>query len=221
MLLINNYINYATYQQYMLKPMVLLHCTHASKKFITLYCSSRLTVRSTSTSCPSHGKILMITQNVSTRRMPCRSSQVSLNCWPLVRVMSFGSICNSSTWMADWWGSLSQCAVGDSLLNAMEEAPKTTCKQILSIIASSYTKDELQEMVPGLSQYAIDEARCHRHVVGAGQPVPTVTQHHERLCMKKAEHFIEFLSQPASYKMLPTAHESCVLTVESLSSFQM
>ena len=93
--------------------------------------------------------------------------------------------------------SQSECAVRDSLLTAMEEAPKTTCKQILSIIASSYTKDEFQGMVPGLSRYAIDEARRHRRVVGAGQPVPTVTQHRERLDMKKAEHFIEFLSQPA------------------------
>ena len=51
----------------------------------------------------------------------------------------------------------SECAVRYSLLKAMEEAPKTRCKQILSIIASSYRKDELQEMVPGLGQYAIDE----------------------------------------------------------------
>ena len=39
-LLINNNINYACYQQHTLKPAVLLHCTHPSKKFITLYCSS-------------------------------------------------------------------------------------------------------------------------------------------------------------------------------------
>ncbi|VDI82546.1 Hypothetical predicted protein [Mytilus galloprovincialis] len=44
-----------------------------------------------------------------------------------------------------------------------------TKRQLLSIICQKYTKKELQDMIPGLSTYCIDQARLHASKHGKGK----------------------------------------------------
>ena len=46
-----------------------------------------------------------------------------------------------------------------------------TKHQILSLFVNDLSKTELQEMIPGLSKWRIDQARCHATDVGEGQPI--------------------------------------------------
>ena len=73
----------------------------------------------------------------------------------------------------------------------------TTKREILSVFVNDYTKAHLQQMVPGLSIWAIDEARKHVAKVGVGKPVPRIEPiTRSRLDLTKVDHFIDFISRP-------------------------
>ena len=83
------------------------------------------------------------------------------------------------------------------LVKIYEEAESSyTKKQILSIFVNMYTKSELQEMIPGLTKWRIDEARKHASEVGPGREVEAKTVTRSRLDMTKVDHFIDFVSNP-------------------------
>lgn len=50
----------------------------------------------------------------------------------------------------------------------VDSSDRSTKKQLLSMISTLHTKSQLQQLIPGLTTYAIDEARKHASTVGAG-----------------------------------------------------
>ena len=72
-----------------------------------------------------------------------------------------------------------------------------TKRQILSVFVNDYSKAQFQLLIPGVSIWAIDEARRHAAKVGVGKPVPqmeAITR--ERLDPNKVDHFLDFFSRP-------------------------
>ena len=70
-------------------------------------------------------------------------------------------------------------------------------RQILSVFVRDYSKRRLQELIPGLSVWAIDEARKHAARTGAGKPAPRLQPiKRARLDPAKVDHFIAFISSP-------------------------
>ena len=84
------------------------------------------------------------------------------------------------------------------LIKLYEEANSWfTKRQILSVFVNDYTKAQLQLLIPGLSIWAVDEARRHAAKVGVGKPVAqmeTITR--ARLDPSKVDHFLDFISRP-------------------------
>lgn len=72
-----------------------------------------------------------------------------------------------------------------------------TKRQILSLITEEHSKEELQDLIPGLSIWRIDQARRHRVEAGPGQPLPNNPLTRTRLDPVKTDHFIDFISSPA------------------------
>ena len=85
----------------------------------------------------------------------------------------------------------------DALVKAYVQAESwQTKRQILSLFANDFSRSELQQMIPGLSKWRIDQARLHATQTGKGQPVPAQPQFHQRIAQAKVDHFIEFISRP-------------------------
>ena len=84
------------------------------------------------------------------------------------------------------------------LIKLHEEANSWfTKRQILSVFVNYYTKAQLHLLIPGLSFWAVDEARRHAAKVGVGKPVPqmeTITR--ARLDPSKVDNFLDFISSP-------------------------
>ncbi|XP_076071538.1 uncharacterized protein LOC143042915 [Mytilus galloprovincialis] len=53
-----------------------------------------------------------------------------------------------------------------------ESTDRNTKQQLLSLIALSHTKKDLQQLIPGLTVYAINEARKHAKTNGHGAIIP-------------------------------------------------
>ncbi|CAH1248588.1 Hypp8275 [Branchiostoma lanceolatum] len=84
-----------------------------------------------------------------------------------------------------------------TLVKAYQEAETwQTRQQILSLFADDYTKDELQELIPGLTKWRIDQARAHATESGPGKPVQQQPIYRTRLNPVKTDHFLSFLTQP-------------------------
>lgn len=71
-----------------------------------------------------------------------------------------------------------------------------TKRQILSLFANDFSRTELQELIPGLSKWRIDQARQHAVVTGKGQPVLEKPVFRTRIDMAKVDHFLDFISRP-------------------------
>ncbi|KAI8515676.1 hypothetical protein Bbelb_064890 [Branchiostoma belcheri] len=84
-----------------------------------------------------------------------------------------------------------------TLIKAYKEAGAwQTKQQILSLFVNDYTKDELQDLIPGLSKWRIDQARQHAAEAGPGNPVEQQPIYRTRLSPVKTDHFLAFLTQP-------------------------
>ena len=85
----------------------------------------------------------------------------------------------------------------DILVKAYEQAGHwQTKRQILSLFADDFSRVELQEMIPGLSKWRIDQARQHATEAGKGQPLPEIPSFRTRIEPEKVDHFIEYISRP-------------------------
>ena len=62
--------------------------------------------------------------------------------------------------------------------------------------ADDFSRVELQEMIPGLSKWCIDQARQHATEAGKGQPLPEIPSFRTRIEPEKVDHFIEYISRP-------------------------
>ena len=71
-----------------------------------------------------------------------------------------------------------------------------TKRQILSLFADDFSRAELQEMIPGLSKWRIDQARQHATEAGKGQPLLEIPSFRTRIEHEKVDHFVEYISRP-------------------------
>ncbi|XP_073242488.1 acetylcholinesterase-like [Porites lutea] len=84
-----------------------------------------------------------------------------------------------------------------TLISAHNDAENwQTKRQILSLFVNDFSKTELQEMMPGLSKWRIDQARCHATDVGEGQPIHDKPIFRARLDHVKTDHFVDYISRP-------------------------
>ena len=85
-----------------------------------------------------------------------------------------------------------------NLASAYEQAANwQTKRQILSLFASDFSKQQLTTMIKGLTKWRIDQARSHAESVGAGQQVDPKPIYRARLDAVQTDHFLDFISQPA------------------------
>ena len=85
----------------------------------------------------------------------------------------------------------------DALVKAHNEAESwQTKRQILSLFANDFSRAELQQMIPGLSKWRIDQARQHLIHTGQGQPVPDQPIFRTRIDAAKVDHFLDFIARP-------------------------
>ncbi|XP_051796513.1 uncharacterized protein LOC127531379 [Acanthochromis polyacanthus] len=73
-------------------------------------------------------------------------------------------------------------------------------RQILSILCSDFTKSDLLSMIPGVTVYAVDAARHHAALSGAGTAVKATPTVRDRLSQVKVDHFLDFLMDPVYLK---------------------
>ena len=71
-----------------------------------------------------------------------------------------------------------------------------TKRTILSIFVNQYTKSQLKTMIPGLTDWRIDQARKHVAVVGVGIQEERDPVIRYRLDGEKVDHFLDFISSP-------------------------
>ena len=85
----------------------------------------------------------------------------------------------------------------DSLVKAYEQSSHwQTKRQILSLFADDFSRAELQEMIPGISKWRIDQARQHATEAGKSQPLPEIPSFRTKIDREKVDHFIEYISRP-------------------------
>lgn len=90
----------------------------------------------------------------------------------------------------------------DALTETVIEAYKTaedhqTRTQILSLIATKFSKSKLLSLIDDLSIHRIDKARKHASTHGPGQYIAPAKITRVRLSKCQIQHFIEFISSPA------------------------
>ncbi|KAK3697376.1 hypothetical protein QZH41_011154 [Actinostola sp. cb2023] len=90
-----------------------------------------------------------------------------------------------------------QTGLVDVLIKAHDEASTwQTKRQILSLFANDFSRAEMQQMIPRLSKWRIDQARQHAIEAGKGQPISENTIFRTRIDVAKVEHFLDFISRP-------------------------
>ncbi|XP_076080552.1 uncharacterized protein LOC143051543 [Mytilus galloprovincialis] len=83
-----------------------------------------------------------------------------------------------------------------------ESTDRNTKQQLLSLIALSHTKKDLQQLIPGLTVYAINEARKHAKTNGHGAIIPKqlpVFRH--RMDKDKLDHALDFFFSPSFHQV--------------------
>ena len=68
--------------------------------------------------------------------------------------------------------------------------------QILSTFSRHFSKQELREMIPGLSKWQIDRSRRHAAKEGPGHQVVPIPIKRTRLDPVKTSHFVNFIARP-------------------------
>ncbi|CAC5418232.1 unnamed protein product [Mytilus coruscus] len=84
-----------------------------------------------------------------------------------------------------------------TIINAYNNVTDSrTQTQILSLIVNSFTKAELQKLIPSVSLFKIDNARKHAFVMGPGHIINKPKVYRMKLSKLKLTHFIEFIMNP-------------------------
>ena len=85
----------------------------------------------------------------------------------------------------------------DVLIKSYNQAESwQTKRQILSLFANDFSKQELMAMIPTLTKWRIDEARQHATKVGKGQPVQNDPIFRSRISSAQIDHFVDYLARP-------------------------
>lgn len=93
----------------------------------------------------------------------------------------------------------------------MESRDKDIKKQLLSLISLSHTKKELQQLIPQLSVYAINEAHKHALDQNEGTEVPNQKPvFHRKMDIIKLDHALDFIFNPAFYQIHTLPYPACM-----------
>ncbi|XP_062605183.1 uncharacterized protein LOC134266972 [Saccostrea cucullata] len=83
-----------------------------------------------------------------------------------------------------------------------ESTDKNVKKQLLSMIAFSHTKKQLQQLIPSLTIHAINEARKHASEHSEGADVPKQKPvFHKKMDMMKLDHALDFIFNPSFHQV--------------------
>ncbi|KAK3732346.1 hypothetical protein QZH41_000536 [Actinostola sp. cb2023] len=92
----------------------------------------------------------------------------------------------------------------DALVKSYNQAESwQTKRQILSLFANDFSRSQLQDMIPGLSKWRIDQARQHAIETGKGQPVASQQVFRQRIDELQIDHFLDFISRPEFLQDVP------------------
>ena len=93
------------------------------------------------------------------------------------------------------------------LISLYEESTSWYTKMtVLSVFVKHYTKSQLQQMIPGLTIWRMDQARKHAAVVGASVNEERQSVVRYRLDSQKLDHFLDFISCPPLYSRCSLRH---------------
>ena len=82
-----------------------------------------------------------------------------------------------------------------NLIDAYNNAQSSKSrKEILSIFAQNFKRKQLKDLIPGLTDFRIKEARKHCKEHGPGTAVPTAPVHRFFLNEDKVDHFLRFIT---------------------------
>ena len=82
-----------------------------------------------------------------------------------------------------------------NLIDAYNNAQSSKSrKEILSIFAQNFKRKQLKDLIPGLTDVRIKEARKHCKEHGPGTAVPTAPVHRFFLNEDKVDHFLRFIT---------------------------
>ena len=82
-----------------------------------------------------------------------------------------------------------------NLIDAYNNAQSSKLrKEILSICAKNFKRKQLKDLIPGLTDFRIKEARKHCKEHGPGTAVPTAPVHRFFLSEDKVDHFVRFIT---------------------------
>ena len=82
-----------------------------------------------------------------------------------------------------------------NLIDAYNNAQSSKSrKEILSIFAQNFERKQLKDLIPGLTDFRIKEARKHCKEHGPGTAVPTAPVHRFFLSEDKIDHFLRFIT---------------------------
>ena len=91
----------------------------------------------------------------------------------------------------------------DALVKVHNEAESwQTKRQILSLFANDFSCAELQQMIPRLSKWRIDQTRQHVIHTGQGQPIPEQPIFRKKIDAAKVDHLLNFITRPESVTII-------------------
>ena len=101
-----------------------------------------------------------------------------------------------------------------NLIDAYNNAQSSKSrKEILSIFAQNFKRKQLKDLIPGLTDFRIKEARKHCKEHGSGTAVPTAPVHRFFLNEDKVDHFLRFITSDMISQ--DTAYGTSKLKLES------
>ncbi|XP_061170628.1 uncharacterized protein LOC133180030 [Saccostrea echinata] len=104
-------------------------------------------------------------------------------------------------------------ALTESYLKA--ETP-TVRRQILSILTTQISFQDINAMIPSVTQHKFYSAKKHARELGVGAPVPHEKQAREKVDSSKLEHFLDFVTSSQVIKDLPLGEKTLTLTTGEL-----
>lgn len=115
-------------------------------------------------------------------------------------------------------------AKGQQLLEALAQSYNSvnswdSRRQILSVMADTYTLVEIQVFLPTLTRYRFRAARHHISEFGHGAPVPKQRVVRTRISQLQVEHFVSFITSP--HVMLDLPFGETVLKLSNGSCVQV
>ena len=95
-------------------------------------------------------------------------------------------------------GNPSDSLLVTRLIKLYEEANSWyTRRQIFSIFVCDHSKPALQRLIPGLTNWRIDEARKHAFLNKPGHPIEPPQLQRSRMDPAKVDHFLDFIGSPS------------------------